>query len=137
MPRITAILETVLYVADLPRADTFYRDVIGLPVLHADARMRAFDVAGHGVLLLFEEGATTQTVEVPGGVIPPHDGSGPAHIAFSIPLDDLQDWRDHLARHGIEIEGTTDWPRGGHSLYFRDPDDHLLELATPGLWNGY
>jgi catechol 2,3-dioxygenase-like lactoylglutathione lyase family enzyme len=28
-------------------------------------------------------------------------------------------------------------PRGGHSIYFRDPDGHLLELATPGLWAGY
>ena len=22
----------------------------------------------------------------------------------------------------------------GNSVYFRDPDGHLLELATPGLW---
>ena len=29
------------------------------------------------------------------------------------------------------------WPRGGESLYFRDPDGHLVELATPGLWANY
>ena len=39
--------------------------------------------------------------------------------------------------HQVEIEGRTDWPRGGHSIYFRDPDGHLLELATPGLWTVY
>ena len=38
---------------------------------------------------------------------------------------------------GIAIEGRTDWSRGGHSIYFRDPDGHLLELATPGLWTIY
>lgn len=137
MPAVTAILETVLYVADLDRADGFYRDVMGLTPLFADARMRAFDVAGRGVLLLFVEGGTTEPVTLPGGVIPPHDGSGPAHIAFSIAASDLAAWRAHLAQKGIAIEGTTDWPRGGHSLYFRDPDDHLVELATPGLWQGY
>jgi len=29
------------------------------------------------------------------------------------------------------------WSRGGESLYFRDPDDHLVELATPGIWATY
>ncbi len=35
------------------------------------------------------------------------------------------------------IEGATSWSRGGRSIYFRDPDGHLLELATPGLWSVY
>jgi catechol 2,3-dioxygenase-like lactoylglutathione lyase family enzyme len=34
----------------------------------------------------------------------------------------------------VPIEGRTQWPRGSTSIYFRDPDGHLLELATPGLW---
>jgi catechol 2,3-dioxygenase-like lactoylglutathione lyase family enzyme len=38
---------------------------------------------------------------------------------------------------GIAIEGRTNWRRGGISIYFRDPDGHLLELATPGLWPGH
>jgi catechol 2,3-dioxygenase-like lactoylglutathione lyase family enzyme len=29
------------------------------------------------------------------------------------------------------------WPRGGRSVYFRDPDGHSVELATPGLWETY
>ncbi|MEP7038442.1 MAG: glyoxalase, partial [Acidobacteriota bacterium] len=35
------------------------------------------------------------------------------------------------------IESKVKWERGGTSIYFRDPDKHLLELATPGLWTIY
>ena len=46
-------------------------------------------------------------------------------------------WEAQLADAGVAIEGRTKWPRGGESIYFRDPDGHLVELATPGLWPGY
>jgi len=42
-----------------------------------------------------------------------------------------------LREHGIAIESTITWPRGGTSIYFRDPDGHLLELVTPGIWDIY
>jgi catechol 2,3-dioxygenase-like lactoylglutathione lyase family enzyme len=137
MPKLNAILETALYVADLDRAEAFYRDTMGLPCIHTDFRMRTFDVAGRGVLLLFPEGGSLQPIATPGGLIPPHDGRGPAHVAFSIDADALAAWEDHLAASRVTIEGRTRWPRGGISVYFRDPDGHLLELATPGLWKGY
>ena len=76
-------------------------------------------------------------MHLPGGTIPPHDGSGPVHIAFSVAADDLGGWETRLGEAGVAIEGRTKWPRGGASIYFRDPDGHLLELATPGLWPGY
>jgi catechol 2,3-dioxygenase-like lactoylglutathione lyase family enzyme len=58
-------------------------------------------------------------------------------VAFSIAADELSAWEERLAAAGVAIEGRTKWPRGGDSIYFRDPDGHLLELATPGLWVGY
>jgi catechol 2,3-dioxygenase-like lactoylglutathione lyase family enzyme len=59
------------------------------------------------------------------------------HIAFSIGADELTAWEARLAEAGVEIEGRIKWPRGGESIYFRDSDAHLVELATPGLWPGY
>jgi catechol 2,3-dioxygenase-like lactoylglutathione lyase family enzyme len=76
-------------------------------------------------------------VHLPGGTIPPHDGIGPVHIAFSVAADALAAWEEQLTTAGVAIEGRTKWPRGAESIYFRDPDGHLLELATPGLWPGY
>jgi catechol 2,3-dioxygenase-like lactoylglutathione lyase family enzyme len=137
MPKLDRVLETVLYVADLEQAATFYSDVLGLVCIHADHRMRAYDVGGKGVLLLFPQGQSLQSIETPGGPIPPHDGQGPMHVAFSISADELDEWQRHLADNGVPLEGCTQWPRGGVSVYFRDLDGHLLEIATPGLWKGY
>ena len=137
MPKLDHVLETALYVDDLGRAAGFYADFLGLAPLYADERLRAFAVGGRSVLLLFRRGASLETMRMPGGTIPPHDGSGPLHVAFAIAADDLAQWEERLREHDIAIEGRTDWSRGGRSIYFRDPDGHLLELATPGLWSIY
>ena len=136
-PKLDRVIETCLYVDDLDRAASFYEQVLGLTALTSDARFRAYDVGGVSVLLLFRRGATLDTVHMPGGTIPPHDGHGPLHMAIAIAADALPRWEERLRDHGVAIEGRTDWSRGGHSIYFRDPDRHLLELATPGLWAIY
>jgi catechol 2,3-dioxygenase-like lactoylglutathione lyase family enzyme len=137
MPRLNAILETALYVDDQAAARAFYAEVMGLSPLFEDARLCAFDVGGRSVLLLFRRGGSLETAHMPGGTIPPHDGAGPVHLAFSVDVTELPAWEAKLARAGVAIEGRTAWPRGGTSVYFRDPDGHLLELATPGLWAIY
>lgn len=137
MPILNGILETALYVDDLDRAARFYEGVLGLTPLTTDPRLRSYDVAGRSVLLLFRRGETLKTVTLPGGTIPPHDGHGPLHIAFAVGTDELPAWEERLRRHGVAVEGRTRWPRGGDSIYFRDPDGHLLELATPGIWAIY
>jgi catechol 2,3-dioxygenase-like lactoylglutathione lyase family enzyme len=135
--KLGRVLETALYVDDLKRAAAFYEQVLELTALSQDSRFHAYDVGGTSVLLLFLRGATLQTVHLPGGTIPPHDGHGPIHMAFAIGAGDLPAWERRLGEHGVAIEGRTDWPRGGHSVYFRDPDGHLLELVTPGVWPTY
>ncbi len=137
VPKLDRVLETALYVDDLDRAAEFYEQVLELTALTQDSRFRAYDVGGTNVLLLFLRGATLETVQMPGGTIPPHDGHGPLHVAFAITAGDLAAWELRLGERGVAIEGRTDWPRGGRSIYFRDPDGHLLELATPGLWAIY
>lgn len=137
MPQLDAVLETALYVDDLARAVRFYSDVLDLEPLYRDNRLCAFSVGGRNVLLLFPRGGSLETVHMPGGTIPPHDGAGPVHVAFAIAKDALPAWEERLNANSIAIEGRTRWTRGGESIYFRDPDGHLLELATPGLWAIY
>src|SRR5690348_2798756 len=109
MPALDRVIETSLYVDDLDRAAQFYEQVLELKSLTSDSRFRAYDVGGKSVLLLFRRGATLETVHMPGGTIPPHDGHGPLHIAFAVAADDLPAWEARLGRHGIAIEGRTHW----------------------------
>lgn len=138
IPPIDGVVETVLYVEELERAVAFYRDVLGLKPMQGDGvRFQAFDSGGRRVLLLFVRGGTLEAVPAPVGMIPPHDGHGPLHVGFAIPASAYPPWRERLESLGIAIESETGWERGGRSLYFRDPDQHLVELITPGIWDVY
>lgn len=137
-PPINGIVETILYSDNLARAAAFYRDELGLTPMTGDPeRFQCFRAGERQVLLLFRRGGTLAPTAVPGGIIPPHDGSGPHHIGFAVSSEAYDRWRERLAARGIGIESETNWPRGGRSLYLRDPDGHLLELITPGIWPNY
>lgn len=137
MPSLTGVLETSLYVDDLDRASCFYEETFGLTRIEGDERFRAYSVGGRSVLLLFKRGAANRVTELPQGKLGPHDGSGPLHLAFSISAEELPAWEKLLFERGISIETRIRWPRGGTSVYFRDPDKHSVELATPGVWSIY
>ena len=137
MPTIRRVLETALYCDDLAKTAKFYREVLGLGVHFGDDRLVALDASGANVLLLFKRGASADGLTFPEGFIPPHDGNGPAHIAFAIDADALEAWEVLLMAAGIAIESKVRWGRGGRSIYFRDPEGHSIELATPGVWPTY
>ena len=133
-PPIDGLLETSLYARDFQRTAAFYRDLFGLKALVDSPRLVALEIAERSVLLVFQAGATERDVVDSRGAIPGHDGSGRLHLALSIKAQDLDAWRKRLADRGVAIVGEYRWPRGGISLYMRDPDGALVELATPGLW---
>jgi Lactoylglutathione lyase and related lyases len=137
MPKVNQVLETAIYVDDLERAEKFYDDLFGFPRLFSDWRACAYDVGGRSVLLLFLRSASLEAIPMGGDFIPPHDGNGRLHLAFAIERDELAPWIKMLAARNIPIESRVRWQRGGESIYFRDPDGHLLELVTPGCWAIY
>jgi len=137
IPRVRRILETALYVRDLDEAIHFYERVVGLKCMSSGDRLAALDAGEGTVLLLFRQGATASGAAFPGGWIPPHGGEGATHFAFAIRSEDLESWRWHLAAQDVVVESEVVWDRGGRSIYFRDPDGHSVELATPGVWTVY
>jgi catechol 2,3-dioxygenase-like lactoylglutathione lyase family enzyme len=128
--KMKQILETCLYVNDLQRAEQFYTDVLELEIeSHQDGR-HVFFHCGDQMLLLFNPLVCRE----PSDQFPSHGSFGPGHMAFGVREADLLPWMKRLEQHGVAIEKIIDWPRGGRSLYFRDPAGNSLELATPKIW---
>jgi catechol 2,3-dioxygenase-like lactoylglutathione lyase family enzyme len=135
--RICRVLETALYCDTLRRTADFYMRLLDTRPMLDSARLVALDAGGGTVLLLFQRGYTNEPLETSEGTIPPHDGSGPTHVAFAVDIADISAWETRLTALGVEVESRVSWSRGGRSLYFRDPDGHSIELATPGTWPNY
>jgi catechol 2,3-dioxygenase-like lactoylglutathione lyase family enzyme len=130
------MLETALYCDNLSRTAAFYQTLLeATPMLSGD-RLVALDAGDATVLLLFQRG-NSGPLDTTGGLVPGHDGTGPVHVAFAIAREELDRWEARLRELGIALESRVTWERGGVSLYFRDPDNRSVELATPGIWPCY
>lgn len=129
-PPVEGIYEAALYVNDLARAADFYRLVLGFEEIGRDPGRHVFFRVGRDVLLLFDAKTTRDLA----GTVPPHGAEGEIHLAFETTPEGLAEWRTHLVSAGIAIEAEVEWPRGGRSLYIRDPDRHSIELVTRGIW---
>ena len=130
-PELNGILEAALYVENVERSVAFYTRLLGFTAIDGDERLTALAVRPGQVLLICAKRASTALPHTA------HDAEGRLHVAFAIPRDALAAWEARLAEMGVEVVEKRHWGRGGVSLYFRDPDQHLLELATPGVWSVY
>jgi catechol 2,3-dioxygenase-like lactoylglutathione lyase family enzyme len=130
-PKTEGILESSLYVEDVALSIQFYENIFGFRVIcDFGGRGCAMKAGNRQVLLLFKKGGSLD-------IESPHDGDGELHLAFAIPAAELAGWEAWLAQNHIAMEEKRTWEKGGTSLYFRDPDRHLLEVATPGVWPIY
>lgn len=123
------IKETCLYVQDLARTKAFYHDKLGLEVIGEVANRHIFFRAGTSVLLCFVPEASAKSA-----VLPPHFGHGNLHLAFETTPEDYAARKAEIEQLGISIELEYDWGRGFRSFYFRDPDNHVLEVVMTGMW---
>jgi catechol 2,3-dioxygenase-like lactoylglutathione lyase family enzyme len=116
-------------VDDLERSARFYRDIFGFEVIGGTGgRLWSLGVVERQILLLCKKGASDKMK------LGAHDGDGRLHLAFAIPAAELHALESWLGQYGVPIEEKVTWERGGCSLYFRDPDQHIIEVATPGVW---
>ncbi|KAH8698312.1 Glyoxalase/Bleomycin resistance protein/Dihydroxybiphenyl dioxygenase [Talaromyces proteolyticus] len=154
-PPISHILETCLYVRDVGASVDFYKSVLNSAPFMQSPRMAGFSL-GSTTLLLFQLGVTSKGFVAPkGGTIPGHgpsesiissllsDNPGDRthlkqHFCFAVgsPADVTQ-WDAHLQKLGVPVTGRIDWDLGGKSIYFADPDGHVGEVGSRGIWKHY
>jgi catechol 2,3-dioxygenase-like lactoylglutathione lyase family enzyme len=130
--RILGLHHVTLICRDLERTTAFYRDLLGLAVVQEgvnedDPGARHFwfssDPDGTpGTLLSFLEYAT-----LPDGVA----GAGSTHhLALAVgSREELGAWVTYLRDRGVPCTDVMDRGRF-RSVYLRDPDGHILEIAT-------
>jgi catechol 2,3-dioxygenase-like lactoylglutathione lyase family enzyme len=109
-------------VADLERAERFYRDVLGMSVqmrLADQVVMRGGETSCALFLKPDRPPADLEHVKNP---------LGKSHHAFEVGWDDLTAAQALFAARGVPYHAPIDW--GDHDcLYFLDPDGNLLELV--------
>jgi glyoxalase family protein len=121
-----------------PRTLAFYRDLLGLAVVKDNGktsdpnayRLYLGDAAGSpGTLITF--------VERPAAAHGRYGVGGVHHIALGVGTYEAQlKWKRYLTDRGVTVSGPM--PRGYFtSLYFRDPDGQVLEIATAGPGYAY
>lgn len=127
---------------DIERTDEFYRGVLGFQLLRKSVNFDApamphwywgvGDGAPGTIITYFGMGDPGPKQRPVYG----HVGSGLTHhFAFEVATDEAQQyWRERLLALGLEVTSVLD-RRYFRSIYFQDPDGHILEIATapPGF----
>ena len=126
---VKKIKETCLYVADLESSKAFYKDKLGFEQIGEVKGRHVFFRVGASVLLCFLAEVSKKSSN-----LPPHYGSGQLHLAFEVEKEQYEPWKEKVINSGIPIEQEYDWGGGFLSFYFRDPDQHLLEIVKEGMW---
>lgn len=52
-------------------------------------------------------------------------------------VEAVREWEGYFVEKEVKILGRMEWPRGGYSVYFADPDGHVGEIASRGIWPNY
>lgn len=129
------LLELVLEVDDLERSIAFYRDVLGMAEVQVwppPRRAAWLDMGSQAVLGLWPRSSGGEGVAIAGA-------RGGAHVHFAMYVDPgaLPEWRRRLDEAGVRIEESAEFGPGNKSVFVKDPDGNVVELADWSLdWAG-
>lgn len=108
---------------------------------------------GATTLILFGLGRTQDDQKSESGIVPGHgpsrdilanlhgaDGqqSLGQHYCLAVEkVEDVKQWEAWFAAENVKTLGVMNWEKGGRSIYFEDPDGHVGEIGSRGIWSHY
>ena len=127
-PRLGGLHHVTLICRDADRTAGFYRDLLGMRLV--EQTVNEDDRGARHLLFGDDSGTIVTCLEYPDlddGTV----GRGSTHhFALGVESEEeLAAWRDYLRARGVPC---TDVMQRAHtrSVYLRDPDGHILELAA-------
>jgi glyoxylase I family protein len=137
--KLTGLHHLTAIVRDLDRTTAFYRDVLGLSLVRQGASDDDPDARHYWFALGdAQPGQLISFLEYPAMAKGTAGTGSVQHFAFIVESAEEQEaWRDYLRSRGVQCTDVFD--RGGfRSIYVRDPDEHIVEIATrgPGITPG-
>ncbi len=133
-PPVVGLFEIVLEVQDLERAERFYHDDIGLPIVDrwTDDRPATWLALGNESFLSLWPPET-------GGAAGIHGCRGGAHVhlALRVPIGTLSAIEERLRERGHDVESGWEFGPGNLAIYLDDPDGNVVEVTERAtLWDG-
>ena len=131
--KLSLVSETALYMGNIDETRKFYVGILGLDVIKDDSPTGRdiFLRCGRTGVFLFN----AEQTKIPSSEVPSHGVVGAGHMAFGVPAEDLESWKQHLIKNNIEIEKEVYWKhKGTNSIYFRDPSGNSLEFISLDHW---
>jgi catechol 2,3-dioxygenase-like lactoylglutathione lyase family enzyme len=127
MFNISTLDHTAIGVRDLKLSVAWYERVMGLK------KLTIKEWGPQPVFMISENNTGIAIFETPHGnpVEATHRKRGLPHIAFRVDMENFNKARDHLNHEGVKFEFQDH--HIAYSIYFRDPDDYLIEITTYDL----
>ena len=113
---IKGLVELVLEVRDMERAEAFYCEVLGLSVTRWEPRVSVIE-------------APTFRIQLRLYGTPGHRGAGPCHFAFGVSPEGIDAIAERLKELGLLARGPVDFGKDGRSVFCFDPDGNEVEFS--------
>lgn len=124
------VCAVALFVQDFEKCLAFYRDKLGLQVVHSEPKMVAFKMQDQD-FALYEMSQAAELINVEIGAFEPQTGKIDRGMLCTL-VDNVDTTYEAFKAKGVEFtKPPVDQPWGIRAAYFRDPEGNIWEIAHP------